>query len=60
MPDSDSCALFGPACSVVWFEEFGFVTLAFMALAGFVAVIALNTISFGTQPSPSSPTQEAS
>jgi disulfide bond formation protein DsbB len=44
--DSESCALFGPSCADVWFEEFGFVTLAFMALAGFVAVIVLNTVSF--------------
>ena len=44
--DSAECLLFGPSCADVWFEEFGFVTLAFMALAGFVAVIALNTISF--------------
>lgn len=44
--DSESCALFGPSCADVWFEEFGFVTLAFMALAGFVAVIVLNTLSF--------------
>lgn len=46
LTDSEACALFGPSCADVWFEEFGFVTLAFMALAGFVAVIALNTISF--------------
>ena len=44
--DSESCALFGPSCADVWFEEFGFVTLAFMALAGFVAIIVLNTVSF--------------
>lgn len=44
--DTESCALFGPSCADVWFEEFGFVTLAFMALAGFVAVVVLNTVSF--------------
>ena len=44
--DSEACALFGPSCADVWFEEFGFVTLAFMALAGFAAVIVLNTVSF--------------
>ena len=27
-------------------ETFGFVTLAFMALAGFVAIIVFNTVSF--------------
>lgn len=44
--DSESCALFGPSCADVWFEAFGFVTLALMALAGFVSIIVLNTISF--------------
>ena len=44
--DSESCALFGPPCDVVWFKEFGFVSLALMALAGFAAVVALNTVSF--------------
>jgi len=44
--DSESCALFGPSCADVWFETFGFVTLAFMALAGFVSIIVLNTVSF--------------
>jgi disulfide bond formation protein DsbB len=28
-------------CSLVWFREFGFVTLPLMALCGFVAIIAL-------------------
>ena len=44
--DSESCALFGPSCADVWFEAFGFVTLALMALAGFVSIIVLNTLSF--------------
>lgn len=44
--DSESCVLFGPSCADVWFEMFGFVTLAFMALAGFVSIIVLNTVSF--------------
>lgn len=48
LTDTEACALFGPSCADVWFEEFGFVTLAFMALAGFVAVIVLNTVSFAT------------
>lgn len=46
LSDTESCALFGPACADVWFRTFGFATLAFMALAGFVAVVALNTVSF--------------
>lgn len=44
--DSESCSAFGPACADVWFESFGFVTLAMMALAGFVSIIVLNTLSF--------------
>ncbi|MGA1052457.1 MAG: disulfide bond formation protein B [Ilumatobacteraceae bacterium] len=53
--DSGSCALFGPSCADVWFEEFGFVTLAFMALVGFVAVLVVNVVSF-----PPVPTEESS
>ena len=35
-------------CEFVWFELFGFVTLPFMALTAFVAVIVFTTLS--TQP----------
>ena len=42
--DSGSCTLFGPACAEVWFREFGFVTLAFMALCGFVAIAVINLV----------------
>ena len=31
----------GPACSAIWFRELGFVTLSFMALCGFVAILVL-------------------
>ena len=44
VPDSDSCSLFGPACAEVWFTEFGFVSLAFMALCGFVAIAVVNLL----------------
>ena len=50
--DSESCALFGPACADVWFREFGFVTLAFMALSGFVTIIVFNTVSFESVSTP--------
>jgi disulfide bond formation protein DsbB len=46
LADSGSCLAVGPSCADIWFEEYGFVTLAFMALAGFAAVLALNTLSF--------------
>lgn len=48
LEDSEQCALFGPSCAEVWFREFGFVTLALMALCGFVAIIVFNTVSFET------------
>ena len=38
--EGDVCDPTNP-CSLVWFREFGFVTLALMALCGFVAIIAL-------------------
>jgi disulfide bond formation protein DsbB len=46
LEDSEQCALFGPSCAAVWFREFGFVSLAFMALSGFAAIIVFNTVSF--------------
>lgn len=50
--ESGSCALFGPVCAVPWFRTFGFVSLAFMALCGFAAIIAVNLVSFGPSPEP--------
>jgi disulfide bond formation protein DsbB len=44
--EGDSCGLFGPACADLWFRTFGFSTLAFMALSGFVAIIVFNTVTF--------------
>lgn len=35
-----SCSV-GPSCTDIWFRELGFVTLAFMALAGFAVILAL-------------------
>ncbi len=52
LADSESCALAGPSCADVWFRTFGFMTLALMALAGFVSIIVLNTMSFGTDEQP--------
>ncbi len=45
--ETGTCALFGPACAVPWFRTFGFVSLAFMALCGFAAIIVVNLVSFG-------------
>ena len=38
--EATSCDLTAP-CSVPYFHEFGFVSLAFMAMCGFAAIIAL-------------------
>jgi disulfide bond formation protein DsbB len=38
--EGDVCDPTNP-CSLVWFREFGFVTLPFMALCGFAAILAL-------------------
>jgi len=38
--EGDVCGV-GPDCSAVWFRELGFVSLSFMALCGFVAVLVL-------------------
>ena len=42
--DTGGCALFGPACTDIWFRTFGFATLAFMALCGFVAILVVNFV----------------
>jgi disulfide bond formation protein DsbB len=38
--ESNVCSLDVP-CTTIWFREFGFVTLPFMALCGFVSIIIL-------------------
>lgn len=45
-PDQSSgaCSVEVP-CTVRWFEVFGFISLAFMALTGFAAIIALLSIA---------------
>lgn len=37
----DGTCSVGPSCTDIWFRRMGFVTLAFMALCGFIAVFAL-------------------
>ena len=48
--EGTSCSLFGPACSDIWFRTWGFSTLAFMALCGFVSIIVFNTVTFPRTP----------
>ena len=38
-----TCDITAP-CTVPWFRQFGFVSLPFMALCGFVAIVALLTL----------------
>jgi disulfide bond formation protein DsbB len=42
--EGDSCSFSGPACADIWFEELGFVTLAFMAMTGFAAVLVFTLV----------------
>ena len=46
--DSGVCSKDVP-CEFVWFELFGFVTLPFMALTGFLAIIVFNTLPTPTE-----------
>jgi disulfide bond formation protein DsbB len=38
--EGGACGI-GPSCADIWFRELGFITLAFMALAGFLTILAL-------------------
>jgi disulfide bond formation protein DsbB len=44
--EGGACSAVGPACADIWFREFGFVTLAFMALAGFISIIVFSLVTF--------------
>jgi disulfide bond formation protein DsbB len=44
--DTGACELSGPSCTFVWFEEFGFLTLASMALIGFLTILTLLFVRF--------------
>lgn len=46
--DSGVCSKDVP-CEFIWFELFGFVTLPFMALTGFLAIIVFNTLPKPTE-----------
>jgi len=38
--EGGACGI-GPSCAAIWFRELGFVTLPFMALCGFLTILAL-------------------
>lgn len=44
--DTGTCELTGPSCTFVWFREFGFISLATMALTGFLTILILLFVRF--------------
>jgi disulfide bond formation protein DsbB len=50
LAESSSCSVFSP-CSVPFFEELGYITLAFMALSSFLLIGALLATSFAADRS---------
>ena len=46
--ESNVCAIDVP-CTTIWFREFGFVTLSFMALCGFVSIIILLATTYRSE-----------
>jgi disulfide bond formation protein DsbB len=47
LESATSCDISNP-CSLVWFERLGFVTLPYMALSGFLLVVALTALAIFT------------
>lgn len=43
--EGSSCSAVGPSCAASWFEQFGFVTLAFMAFSGFISIMIFSLIA---------------
>jgi disulfide bond formation protein DsbB len=44
--DTGACELTGPSCTFVWFREFGFISLATMALTAFLTILILLFVRF--------------
>ena len=44
--ETGACSL-GVPCEIVWFKEFGFVTLPYMALSGFVLIAVILVLVLG-------------
>jgi len=44
--DTGACEATGPSCTYVWFREFGFLSLATMALVGFLTILILLFVRF--------------
>ena len=44
--DTGACEATGPSCTDVWFRQFGFLSLATMALVGFLTILTLLFVRF--------------
>jgi len=44
--DTGACEVTRPSCTFVWFREFGFLSLATMALVGFLTILILLFVRF--------------
>jgi disulfide bond formation protein DsbB len=53
-PDQGSTCDSANPCTFQWVDEFGFVSIPFMSLAGFLAIIALVVTARSSGPAPSS------
>ena len=53
--DNGECELTGPSCTYVWFREFGFISLATMALTGFLTILILLFVRFPARLETSGP-----
>lgn len=53
--DTGACAATGPSCTYVWFREFGVLSLATMALVGFLTVLTLLLVRFPATLDPTEP-----
>ena len=53
--DNGECELTGPSCTYVWFREFGFISLATMALTGFLTILILLFVRFPARLDASDP-----
>lgn len=49
------CSSSGPSCADIWFREFGFVTLPFMALVGFLSIIVFTLLAASHRQGTESP-----
>ena len=54
--DAGACTV-GVPCTLVWFREFGFISLPYLALSAFLLVITLLLVPLGTQASATASTR---